>query len=133
MTTRRLPRGVPALLAASATTIGLLVSSVLISVVIAGALQWKSLPSWVDNVVPLLVLVGGMVLTGRVAVDVAGRLGVWACLIAAVVVGLLGMTASNSSEAHGDGVEPTQVLMAIAAVVLITGGAALWTVRRRRA
>ena len=118
-----------------AATLGLLVAAALAGVAVAGFLQWNQLPNlprFADNAVPVVVLVLGMVLAGRVAVDVAGRLGPLAAAGCAVVVLGLGLSLSKASEAHGDGVEPLQVSMAALAVLVVVGGSALIVTKRRR-
>jgi len=118
---------------AAATVVGLLVSSGLVAVVVAGSLQWThGLSPLLDNAIPLAVLTAGMVLAGRVSVDVAGPHGPLAVLVATGVVTAIGWALSRSSEAHGDGIEPQQVLLVTAVVLVVTGGSAVMTLRRRR-
>ena len=118
---------------AALAVFGLVVSSALFSVVVAGLLQWGTIAPWLDNAVPIAVLVLGLMLCGRVAVDIAGEAGALATLGAAIVVALVGLSISRSTEAHGDGVEPHQVLIAAVVVLVLTGGTALLVERRRRA
>ena len=125
--------GWASVLTATATVFGLLVSSGVVAVVIAGALQWSSVSPSLDNLLPLVALAAGMVLAGRVAVDVAGGRGVLAAVGAAVLVAAVGAALSRTSEAHGDGLEAIQVVEATVAVLVVTGGAALVTARRRSA
>ena len=73
------------------------------------------------------------VLTGRVAVDIAGRAGIAGTVGSALVLLVLGLAISRSTEAHGDGIEPRQVLMAALVVLALTGSSAWWVSRRRRA
>jgi hypothetical protein len=121
------------ILAATAAVFGLLVSGGVFAIVVAGLLQWgPAYPDWLDDGLPLLVLAIGMLLAGRVAVDVAGpRGGLLAALLAAVLLGVLGYAVSRSSEAHGDGVEVGQVLLAVLVVMLLAGGSAALVGRRR--
>jgi hypothetical protein len=115
-----------------AATFGVLISSAVVAVVFAGFLQWgPTLAPVLDNGIPLLVLVLGMLLCGRVAVDVAGRRGTITAVGTAVLVAVLGLAVSRSSDAHGDGIEPTQVAYATAAVLLLVGGSALLIQRGR--
>jgi drug/metabolite transporter (DMT)-like permease len=90
-----------------------------------------SLARWLDDGIPLAVLAGGLLLSGRVATDVAGRLGALCALGAAVLVGLVGTAVSRAGEAHGDGVEAGQIAVAVAVVLVLTGGSALWVEHRR--
>ena len=117
---------------AAAACLGLLVSSGLLSVIVAGVIQWKkTVPEGIDDAIPLTVLGIGMVLSGRVAVDVAGRRGWIATVATAVVVGLIGFAVQTAGEAHGDGVSELQVGLAVAAVLVLTTGTALLVTRRR--
>ena len=120
-------------LTGTATVVGLLVSSGVLAVLVAGALQWtSSLSPFLDNLIPLVVLFAGMLLAGRVSVDVAGRRGPLAVVGAAVVVALIGWGLSRTSEAHGDGIETQQVVLATLVVLLVTGAGSVVTARRRR-
>lgn len=117
---------------AVAAGFGIVVSSVLVAVVVAGALQWGShVPPMVDDGAPLVVLAMGMALAGRVTVDVAGRLGVASAVGTAALVAILGTMLGKASEAHGDGIEGLEVTFATAAVLVVVGGTA-WLVRHRR-
>jgi hypothetical protein len=120
-----------ALLAGATAAFGLVMSAALVAVVIAGSLQWLNIPSWLDNGIPLLVLAAGLVLAGRVATDAAGPLGPWCGLGAAILVAIVGSAVSRAGLAHGDGVEPFQIAIASATVLVLTGGGA-WVVGRRR-
>jgi hypothetical protein len=122
---------VGAVAAGVAASFGLVVSSALVAVVVAGGLQWMNVPVWLDNGIPLAVLAGGLVLSGRVATDVAGRFGPWCGVGAALLVGLVGTAVSRAGEAHGDGVEPVQIVVAVAAVMVLSAGSAWWIARRR--
>ena len=118
---------------AAATVVGLLFSSALVAVVVAGSLQWThGLSPLLDNAIPLAVIALGMMLAGRVSVDVAGPHGPLSVLVATAVVTAIGWSLSRSSEAHGDGIELQQVLAAAAVVLVLTGGSAVLTLRRRR-
>jgi hypothetical protein len=120
-------------LTGTATVVGLLVSSGVVAVLVAGALQWTSaLSPFLDNLIPLLVLFAGMLLAGRVSVDVSGQRGPLAVVGAAAVVAAIGWALSRTSEAHGDGIEAQQVIGATLVVLLVTGLAAVVTARRRR-
>jgi hypothetical protein len=125
------PTSLGAFLAGAAASFGLVISSALVAVVVAGSLQWVHLPAWLDDGIPLVVLAGGLVLAGRVATDVAGRLGPWCGLGAAILVAVVGIAVSQAGEAHGDGVEPSQIAIASATVLALTGGGA-WAVSRLR-
>ena len=120
-----------AVLAGAAAAFGLVVSSGLVSVVVAGFLQWGKLPIWLDNAIPLLVLAGGLLLSGRVATDVAGRFGPLCGLGAALLVGVIGLAVSKAGEAHGEGLELWQIAIAVGVVGVLTGGAAWWVGRSR--
>ncbi|HEU4566959.1 MAG TPA: hypothetical protein VFR99_02930 [Marmoricola sp.] len=111
--------------------VGLLFGSALVSVAVAGTLQWGHLVDWLDDAIPLAVLGLGMILAGRVAVDVAGRGGVVCSLLAAGVVAGVGVLLSRATQAHGDGVEGWQAAVAAGCVLVLTGGTA-WLVQRRR-
>ena len=110
---------------------GLLFASGLVAVVVAGMLQWGNLVPWLDNAIPILVLALGMILAGRVAVDVAGRGGLLCTVLAATVVALVGALVSRASESHGDGIEAWQIAVASGCVLILTGGTA-WLVQQRR-
>ncbi len=117
---------------AALASFGLVMSSTLVAVVAAGALQWlPALPPILDTALPLLALTAGMALAGRVAVDVAGSRGVSAAAGAAVLVAALGLVLSGASEAHGDAVEPPWVVLTATCVFIVVGGSA-WLVQRRR-
>jgi hypothetical protein len=120
-----------AVLAGAVATFGLVVSAGLVAVITAGVLQWANLPAWLDNAVPLVVLAGGLVLSGRIATDVAGRFGPWCGLGAAVLIGLIGTAVSMAGEAHGDGLEPMQIVVAVGVVMVLTSGGAWWVGRHR--
>jgi hypothetical protein len=116
----------------SAAVFGIVVSATLGAVAIAGFLQWgPRYPAALDDGLPLVIVVAGMLLAGRVAVDVAGDLGVWSVVGATLIVAVLGYSVSMSSEAHGDGIEFNQVLLAAGVVLALSAGSA-WTVARRR-
>ena len=117
-----------AVVVGTAAVFGVLVSSALFAVAVAGFLQWGR-P--LDDGLPLLVLGLGMLLCGRVAVDVAGSRAVLCALGAALLVLLLGLTVSRSSEAHGDGIEVFQVVVASLVVLVVVGAGALVGQRRR--
>lgn len=124
--------GVGATMIAAVATFGLVMSSTLVAVVVAGALQWlPALPPILDSALPLLTLIAGMALAGRVAVDVAQSRGVTAAAVAAVLVAALGLVLSGASEAHGDGVEAPWVGFAATCVFMVVGAAA-WLVQRHR-
>lgn len=127
------PRRVDVLsaLVGTAAAFGLAVSSGLTAVVVAGLLQWATLPPWLDDALPFVVLLLGLLLCGRVASDVAGRLGPWCGLGAGVLTTAIGLAVSAVSEAHGDGIEPSAVVMAAAVVTVVIGGSA-WLIHRRR-
>jgi hypothetical protein len=116
----------------TAAVFGLLVSSGVLAVAMAGFLQWgPRMAPVLDNGFPILVLVLGMLLCGRVAVDMAGPRGALCGVGAALLVGAVGLTVSRSSEAHGDGLEPPQVLVAVLFVLVFVSGPALLVQRRR--
>jgi hypothetical protein len=120
-----------AVLAGAAACFGLCISSALVAVVVAGLGQWTKLPAWLEEGVPLLVLAAGLALSGRVAVDVAGRRGLWCAAGAALLVAAVGLALSAAGEAHGDGIEVGQILVSTAVVAVVTGGSAWSTVRLR--
>jgi hypothetical protein len=116
----------------TAAVFGIIVSGAVLGVAVAGFLQWgPTLASALDDGLPLAVVGLGMVLAGRVAVDVAGRRGVLCTVGAAGIVTALGITLSRSSEAHGDGIEVYQVLVATAVVLVLSGGTAVFVAARR--
>ncbi len=128
---RRSPRRT-SVLTATAACFGLIVSGGVAAAVVAGLLQWtSSVSAWLDNLLPLVVLVLGMLLAGRVAVDVAGRLGAVATVASAVLVGLVGWSLSRTSEAHGDGIEPSQVVYAALGVAAVSTASAVLVIWRR--
>jgi hypothetical protein len=134
-TSPRRPSRVLDVLVGVAASLGLIVASALAGVAVAGLLQWNKLPNlprFADNAVPVVVLLLGMLLAGRVSVDVAGRLGLVAAAGSALVVLALGLSLSRASEAHGDGVEPVQVSLAALVVLVVVGGSALLVTIRRR-
>ena len=126
-------RSVERVVAASFAVFGMTCSAALFSVVVSGLLQWGAMSTPVRNAVPVVVLGLGLLLTGRVAVDVAGRAGVVGALGSAVVLLVLGLSISRSTEAHGDGIEPRDVVLAALVVLVVTGGSALLVSSRRRA
>jgi hypothetical protein len=125
--------GVGATVTGAVAAFGLVVASTLVAVVAAGAMQWvPALPRALDSGIPLLLLVAGLCLAGRITVDVAGSHAVLAAAGAAGLIGALGLALSSASEAHGDSVEPPWVALAAACVFVCVGGSA-WLVRHRRA
>lgn len=129
----RLVSRVETVVTGSAAVLGLVVSGAVLAVAVAGLLQWgPHVPALLDDGIPLVVLAAGMLLGGRVAVDVAGRGGLVSCLLAAVTVAVLGDAVSRASEAHGDGIELQQVLLAGLVVLVLTSGSALLVLRLRR-
>lgn len=115
----------------TAACFGLVVSSGIVAVIAAGSLQWLNLPNWLDNTIPVLVLLAGLLLSGRVATDVAGRQGVLCGLGTAVLVALVGTAVARAGEAHGDGIEPVQIAVATVVVAGLSAGNAWWVARRR--
>ncbi len=77
-------------------------------------------------------MIAGLVLSGRVAIDIAGGLGIASAALAATLVMLIGYAVERSSEAQGDGLEIQQVLLAGMVVLVVVGGSALLVDRRRR-
>ena len=117
---------------AAVATFGVLVSAAIVAVVVAGGLQWsRSISPAVDNAIPVVVLVLGMLFCGRVAADIAGHRAVTSVVGTALVVAVLGLAVSRSSQAHGDGIEPWQVAIASLAVLVVIGGSAYLIVWRR--
>lgn len=100
--------------------------------VVAGALQWVNMAPWLDDTIPLVVLGLGLLLSGRVAADVAQHRGSHAGVAAGFLVFAFGLALSWATEAHGDGVEPQHAVAAGVVVTATTGGTA-WLLRRRRA
>ena len=115
----------------TAATFGLAVSSGLTAVVVAGMLQWGSLPGWLDDALPIVVLLLGLLLCGRVAADVAGARGPWCGLGAGLLTTAVGLAVGSVSEAHGDGLEVNEVAVAAAVVTVLVAGSA-WLIHRRR-
>ncbi len=132
--TARHGRSAPAdIVVGTATIFGLLVTSALVAVAVAGFFQWTpNVSPILDDGLPLALVFLGMVLSGRVAVDIAGGLGIACATGAALLVALIGYAVSRSSEAHGDGLEIQQVFLAAATVLVVVGGTALVIDRRRR-
>jgi len=127
-TSRRthLPRThVGAVLIGSIAAFGIIISGAVLALVAAGFMQWRpGIPDLVDEGLPLLVLLGGMLLAGRVAVDVAGSLGIVSAAGAAALVGLLGLMVVKDTAAHGDSIDPAQVGIAALVVLLLVGATA---------
>jgi hypothetical protein len=120
-------------LAGTAAVFGLLVSSGVGAVVVAGLLQWRpTLAPALGTGLPLAVLAIGLMLCGRVAVDIGGSRAILCVVGASMVVAGLGLLYSKSSESHGDGIEPLQVLVATLTVLLVVGATATLVSRRRR-
>ncbi len=116
----------------SLATFGVTVSGAMLAVVVAGLLQWKlTVPDLLDDGLPLLMLGGGMLVAGRVAVDVAGAAALWCAVGAATLTASIGALISATTSAHGDGIEPLQVLYASLIVLVAIGGSA-WLIQRRR-
>lgn len=121
------------ILVGTATIVGLMVTSGLVSVTVAGFFQWTpNVSPLLDDGLPFALLLAGLVLCGRVAVDIAGGLAVACAALAATLVLLIGYAVERSSEAHGDGLEMQQVLLAALVVLVVVGGSALIIDRRRR-
>ncbi|MEO5654031.1 MAG: hypothetical protein ABIN79_07365 [Marmoricola sp.] len=117
----------------TATIVGLMVTSAIVSVTVAGFFQWTpNVSPILDDGLPLALLVAGMVLSGRVAVDIAGGLGIASAALSAMLVLLIGYAVERSSEAHGDGLEIRQVMLAALVVLVVVGGTAFLIDRRRR-
>ncbi len=113
-------------------TFGVLMSSAVAATVAAGLLQWDhGVAHALDNTIPLVVLFLGMLLSGRVAVDVAGQRAITSVVGAAVIVAALGMTVSSTSDAHGDAIEPWQVAVATLVVLVVLGSSSSLVSRHR--
>jgi len=123
-------------LTGSLAAFGIIMSGAVLALVAAGFMQWRpGIPQWVDDGLPLLLLLGGMLLAGRVSVDVAGSLGMFCAVGAAALVGLLGLMVVRDTAAHGDSIDPAQVGIAALVVLLLVGATASvvgWHRRRRR-
>ncbi len=121
------------ILVGTATIVGLMVTSALVAVAVAGFFQWTpNISPILDDGLPLALMLAGLVLSGRVAVDIAGGLGIVCAALAATLVMVIGYAVEHSSEAHGDGLEIQQVLLAGLVVLGVVGGTALLVDRRRR-
>ena len=120
------------LVAATLASFGLMWATALLAVVTAGALQWVTLPAWLDNAIPLILLAGGLVFAGRVAAGVAPQRGTYASLAAGALVIGFGLSLSWATEAHGDGIEAQHAIFAGLTAAAISGTSAFWMDRRGR-
>lgn len=122
-------RGMKEVVAATLAAFGLTWAAAVAAVVTAGALNWISLPPWLDYVLPLAVLGGGLLLAGRVAATVAPRRGTYAAVAAGTLVMGFGTMLSRAAQAHGGIAHHAMVAGLLVAV--ISGASALWTDHRR--
>ena len=131
--TARPPRTrVGAVLVGTLAAFGIVTSGAVLAVVAAGFMQWRSsVPRLVDDGLPVLILLGSMVIAGRVAVVVAGALGMISAAGTAAMVGVIGLVVVRETAAHGDPIDPPQVGLAVLVVMLVVGGSA-WAVNRHR-
>lgn len=120
------------LLTATLASFGLMWATALLAVAAAGALQWVTLPTRLDNAVPLVLLAGGLVFAGRVTAGVAPRQGTYASLAAGALVIVFGLSLSWATEAHGDGIEAQHAIFAGLTAAAISGASAFWMDRRVR-
>ena len=119
---------------AALAAFGLVIASAIGGLLVAGLLEGMArAPGWVPESGAIVFFIGGMALTGRVAVDVAGRGAIRAVTAVAVVIALAGWMASRVTEAHGEGLETTTLLLAVGGllVLLVTAVLAAHGVTRR--
>lgn len=123
---------IAAVVSAAAAGFGLAVCGGLLAVIFDGVEQWANPPSWLDDTAPFVLIVGALLLAGRVAQDVAGRLATASAVGTGVLVYLSGWAVSRSTEAHGDGLEMGSVLIATVVVTLVMAASSLATALSRR-
>ena len=118
---------------AALAALGLIVSSALGALLVAGLLEGiASAPGWLPESAAIACFVGEMALTGQVCVDVADHHAVRAVASVTVLIGAVGWMASRVTEAHGEGIEPTTLLIAMAGLAAPLVGSVAEAHRRRR-
>lgn len=97
---------------AAVAALGLVVASALVALLVAGLFEGLAgAPGWLPETAAVLVFLGGLAVTGQVMVDVAGPHAIRSAIGVVVAVGLVGYMASRVTEAHGEGLEPTTLLI----------------------
>jgi len=124
-------RAAAQLASATFAAFGLMCTSAVLAVVVAGALQWSSLPLWLDNTAPVIVLGLGLFFAGRITTDVAPGRGTHAALGAGALVVVIGLSLSWATEAHGDGVEAQHAVWAGVVAAAVGAAGARWAEHRR--
>ncbi len=118
---------------AALAALGLVVSSALGALLIAGLFEGiASAPGWLPESAAIAFFIGGMALTGQVCVDVADHHAIRAIATVIVLIGAVGYLASRVTEAHGEGLEPTTLLIAMAGLAALLLASVAEAQRRRR-
>lgn len=118
---------------ATFAALGLIVSSALGALLLAGIFEGiASAPGWLPESAAIAFFVSGMALTGQVCVDVADTHAVRAVASVTVLIGAVGWMASRVTEAHGEGLEPTTLLIVVAGLAALLVASVAEAHRRRR-
>ena len=119
---------------AALAALGLIVSSALGALLLAGLLEGiASAPGWLPESAAIAFFVGGMGLTGQVCVDVADHHAIRAVTAVTVLIGAVGWVASRVTEAHGVGLEPTTLFIAMGGLAALLVASVAEAHRKRRA
>ena len=118
---------------AALAALGLIVSSALGALLLAGLLEGiASTPGWLPESAAVAFFIGGMGLTGQVCVDVADHHAISAVTAVTVLIGAVGWVASHVTEAHGEGLEPTTLFIAMGGLAALLVGSVAEAHRRQR-
>ena len=119
---------------ATLAALGLIVSSALGALLLAGLLEGiASAPGWLPESAAIAFFVGGMGLTGQVCVDVADHHAIRAVTAVTLLIGAVGWVASRVTEAHGEGLEPTTLFIAMGGLAALLVASVAEAHRKRRA
>ena len=118
---------------ATLAALGLIVSSALGALLLAGLLEGiASAPGWLPESAAIAFFLGGMGLTGQVCVDVADHHAIRAVTAVIVLIGAVGWAASRVTEAHGEGLEPTTLFIAMGGLAALLIASVTEAHRKRR-
>jgi hypothetical protein len=118
---------------ATFAALGLIVSSAIGALLVAGLIEGvAAAPGWLPETAAIAFFVAGTGLTGRVCVDVADGHAMRAVVAVTVLIGSVGWLASRVTEAHGEGLEPTTLLIAMAGLAAMLIASVRRVHRRRR-
>jgi hypothetical protein len=121
---------------AAVAAFGLVISSAIAAIIVVGLLEGiAAIPDVVPPSAAVAVFLGGLALTGRVAVDVDPDHPLRAVGATAAVVAVGGFVAAQATESQGEALEPLTVATLAAGLFTLLAVSAVATkhVRHRRA